>query len=154
MKRGLKIVVGAVGTLLVAQIIRYDRTNPPVQGEIAAPPEVAPVLRRACYDCHSNETVWPWYSGVAPVSWLVHRDVAGGRRHLNFSEWASIPAAKRAKKQRAAIKEVTEGEMPPWFYLPMHPNARLSDADKAAIKAWSEGATSAAQGEPPPPPTP
>jgi len=85
-------------------------------------------MQRACFDCHSNETVWPWYSNIAPVSWLVQRDVNGGRRHLNFSEWA-IPQ----RHAKDVAEQVREGEMPPWFYLPMHPNARLTNTEKQAL---------------------
>jgi hypothetical protein len=137
MKRSLKIGLGAVVVVLGMQVIRFDRTNPSVTADIGAPADVAPVLRRACYDCHSNETVWPWYSQVAPVSWLLHRDVVEGRRHLNFSEWDRVPVEKRARRLRGVGKQVQAGEMPPWFYLPMHRTARLSDADKAVLERWS-----------------
>jgi hypothetical protein len=86
------------------------------------------LVRRACFDCHSNETKWPWYSSVAPVSWLTQSDVTNGRSRLNFTE--------RDKPQRHA-KDIAEmvksGDMPPWFYLPMHPDAKLTDAEKAAL---------------------
>jgi hypothetical protein len=85
-------------------------------------------MHRACFDCHSNETVWPWYSNIAPVSWLVQRDVNGGRRHLNFSEW-EIPQ----QHAKDVAEQVREGEMPPWFYLPMHPSARLTSTEKQAL---------------------
>lgn len=95
------------------------------------------VLRRACYDCHSNETRWPWYSRVAPISWLVAHDVGEGRRELNFSTWNRMDAAKQAKALRETWKEVYEGEMPPRIYLPTHPEARLSDVDRALLRAWA-----------------
>jgi len=85
-------------------------------------------MRRACFDCHSNETVWPWYSNVAPVSWLVQRDVNDGRSHLNFTEW---DRTQRHAKDVAA--QVRQGDMPPWFYLPMHPQAKLTQAEKDAL---------------------
>ena len=79
---------------------------------------------RACRDCHSNETVWPWYSLAAPASWLVQRDVEAGRSHFNVSEWG------RAENHGdGAAKRAREGDMPPWFYLPAHPEARLSGAE-------------------------
>jgi cytochrome c551/c552 len=141
MRRSAKIGLGAVVVLGGIQAVRFERTNPPVTADIAAPADVAPILHRACYDCHSNETVWPWYSHVAPVSWLLHRDVVEGRRHLNFSEWDRVPVAKRGRRFREVGEQVKEGEMPPWFYLPMHRTARLSDADKAILQRWA--ATSA-----------
>jgi hypothetical protein len=83
----------------------------------------------ACFDCHSNLTKWRWYSNVAPMSWLVQRDVDGGRSALNFSEWD--------RPQDVGLDEVTEairgGSMPPWFYTPLHPNAKLSSAEKEVL---------------------
>jgi hypothetical protein len=137
-----RIALGAAATFLLMQLGMCAHENPPVTGEIDAPGDVKAVLRRACYDCHSNETKWLWYAYVAPVSWLVHRDVYDGRHHLNFSEWRSLPADKRKKKQRSAGEQVREGEMPLWFYLPLHPEAKLSDADKELLRAWADGPTS------------
>lgn len=120
--------------LLVAVLIQFipfghSHTNPAVTGE---PPwnsqETRELVRRACFDCHSNETTWPWYSNVAPVSWLLQRDVNGGRIHLNFTQWDH--PQKHAKD---VAEQVKEGEMPPWFYLPLHPTARLSEAEKQAL---------------------
>ncbi len=84
---------------------------------------------RACADCHSNETRWPWYSYVAPVSWLVQDDVTEGRIHLNVSMWGD----QRRNHGRDAVEQVEQGEMPLWFYLPMHPEAKLSEEDKKAF---------------------
>jgi len=106
---------------------------------VPASPEVRAVLRRACYDCHSNETVWPWYSKVAPSSWLVSSDVLSGRRHMNFSTWNRRTAERQAEALRQAWEEVEAGEMPLWYYMPLHPEARLTDADKALLRAWSRG---------------
>jgi hypothetical protein len=85
---------------------------------------------RACYDCHSHETRWPWYSHVAPMSWLVQRDVDEGRRHLNFSAWD-----RPQKNSHEAAEELAEGAMPPAIYLPLHPDAKLSAAEKAELLA-------------------
>lgn len=131
-RRFLKpLLLGALALAAVVQVVPYGRshTNPPVTGE---PPWDSPATRelakRACFDCHSNETVWPWYSHVAPVSWLVQRDTDEGRRKLNFSEWN-----KPQKEADEAAKAVREGEMPMWIYLPTHPEARLTDAEKQAL---------------------
>jgi hypothetical protein len=137
-----KIALAVLGALAAIQIVQCERTNPPVTGDIRAPAEVKAILRRSCYDCHSNETVYPWYAYVAPASWLLHRDVVGGRKHLNFSEWSSLPADRREKKQRGSGKEVAKGEMPLWFYLPLHTNAKLSDADKKILDDWANGPVS------------
>ena len=137
MKRILRMLLILVAAVLaVGQAIRPERTNPPVTGEINAPPEIRSILKNTCYDCHSNETVWPWYSQVAPASWLVAYDVGEAREEMNFSEWSSLPTQKQAKKLRKAAKKVEEGEMPLWYYLPAHPKAKLSEADKAALLAW------------------
>lgn len=120
-----------LGLLIVMQFLPYGRnhSNPPVRQEPAwDSPQTAALARRACFDCHSNQTVWPWYSNIAPVSWLVLRDVDEGRSKLNFSEW-DLPQ----KDAEEAAEQVQKGEMPPWFYLPAHPQARLSTQEKQAL---------------------
>ncbi len=133
-----KILIGVVAVFVLAQLVRPEKTNPPVTGELKAPAAVATVLRRACYDCHSNESKWPWYSQVAPVSWLVTRDVNEGRKHLNFSVWESYEAGRKAKKLEGIAEEVGQGEMPMAIYVPLHPEAKLSDADKALVVEWAK----------------
>jgi hypothetical protein len=130
--------------LVVIQFVPVDRTNPPVETEVPATAEVRAVLRRACYDCHSNETVWPWYSRIAPVSWLVARDVHEGRDELNFSTWNRLTTKKQIKALHESWETVEEGEMPLWFYLPTHPEARLSSQDRSVLRAWSLSMGSAA----------
>jgi mono/diheme cytochrome c family protein len=120
--------------LIVAVLIQFipfghTHTNPPATREpMWNAPETRALFRRACFDCHSNQTVWRWYSSVAPVSWLVQRDVNGGRRHLNFSEWD-----KPQRHGKDIASEVNGGDMPPWFYLPMHATGRLTIAEKQAL---------------------
>jgi cytochrome c551/c552 len=121
---------------LLIQAIPVRRVNGPVEADVKAPPDVERVLRRACYDCHSNETVWPGYSRVAPASWLVAHDVHDGRNELNFSIWNRYDTVMRRKKLDRARDEVKGGDMPPAYYVWMHPNARLSDADKALLENW------------------
>jgi cytochrome c551/c552 len=130
-------VVAVLAFLVVVQLVPVDRTNPPVQGDVAAPPEVDRALRAACYDCHSNETVWPWYSRIAPVSWLLAHDVKEGRKELNFSTWQAYDARRRQKKLKETVETLNEGEMPPWYYAMVHPQARLADADRQALLAWA-----------------
>jgi len=125
-----------LATFLLAQAIRFDHTNPAVTADLAAPPDVAGPLKRACYDCHSNETRWPWYSEVAPTSWLVAHDVEQGRREVNFSAWDTYAAKKLRNKLKECAEEIDEGEMPPWYYTLVHAEARLSDAEKAALRQW------------------
>jgi hypothetical protein len=124
--------------LVGIQVIPVARTNPPVEEEVPAPAEVREVLKRACYDCHSNETAWPWYTRVAPFSWLVAHDVKEGRAEMNYSAWNRLSPEKQNKRFKQSWELVDKGEMPLWFYVPLHSEAKLSDADKAKIKAWSE----------------
>lgn len=129
-----------LGLLFVGmQFIQIDRTNPPVTGEIEAPHEVMTILRRSCFDCHSNETKWPWYSYVAPMSWLVAKDVRDGRRHMNFSQWKGYNAKQKKHKRKDCGELVEVGVMPLWFYLPLHSEAELSQDDIALIVSWSKG---------------
>lgn len=148
-RRGrLRRLALASGVLFVAaQFVPVDRTNPPVEQDVAAPSDVDAILRRACYDCHSNETTWPWYSRVAPVSWLVAYDTHEGREHLNFSTWNRLSSSQRRDALNEAWEEVESGSMPLPIYLPLHPEARLSDADKAAVEAWVKSGTTGATGE-------
>lgn len=122
-----RIALGLLGTFLAIQLVPYGRahTNPPVTGEPAWDAPATRVLaKQACFDCHSNETEWPAYASIAPVSWLVQHDVDEGRAALNFSEWT-----RPQKEANEAAKEVREGEMPPAAYTLIHAHARLSAAD-------------------------
>lgn len=138
MGRKLLIAGAGVAAVFVAlQLVPVSRENPPVEQDVAAPAEVASILRRACYDCHSHETRWPWYSRVAPVSWLVASDVRDGRRHLNLSRWNRLDERERAHAFEEIVEVVTEGEMPLRAYLVTHPGAKLTAADVAALRAWA-----------------
>jgi Haem-binding domain len=145
MRRLLRAIgIIAVVFLVVAQFVKITRTNPPVESDVPAPADVKVALRGACYDCHSNETTWPWYSHVAPVSWLLAYDVSEGREELNFSTWQRYDAAKQQKKLKETIETLHEGEMPPWYYSILHPAARLADKDRQAIVTWaSQGGANA-----------
>lgn len=137
---GLKYAgIALVGFLVIAQFVPVDRSNPPVGQEIEAPVEVAAVLERACYDCHSNETVWPAYSRVAPISWLVASDVHEGREHLNYSAWDRYTPGERAELMEETLEEIAEGKMPMKPYLLLHPEAKLSGEDLAILRAWTRG---------------
>ncbi len=131
--------------LIVIQFFQPSGTNPPSEAAatfeaVAKPsPEVSAVVRRACRDCHSNQTIWPWYSRVAPVSWLVVDDVQEARVHLNFSEWNRYSPELSRLKMGQVCEEAKAGKMPLWYYLPMHPEARLGAADVAALCAPPAG---------------
>lgn len=140
MKLFPKVMIGFGAVLVLIQLARPTQTNPPTTAEIQAPAEVVTLLKRSCYDCHSNETKWPWYSQVAPVSWLVSRDVNDGRKHLNFSDWESYEPGRKLKKFKEIEEEVGEGEMPMAIYLPLHPEAKLTDAERTLLVEWAKRA--------------
>jgi len=122
------VLLSLVGLAIVIQLVPYgrDHENPPVKAEPAwATPETREIFFRACKDCHSNETEWPWYSHVAPFSWLLAHDVAEGREHFNVSEWGR-PGKNDGDE---AAEEVEEGEMPLPPYLITHPEAKLEGAE-------------------------
>lgn len=128
----IAVAVLAAGFLLI-QLVPYGRAHedPPV---VAEPnwdsPQTRELADRACFDCHSNETTWPWYASVAPVSWLVQHDVDEGRNYLNFSTWGR---GGEGEEIDDLSRIVLEGKMPPSQFLITHPEARLTDAEKAAL---------------------
>jgi hypothetical protein len=127
MKRIAAGIAVLFGIFVLIQLVPSGRAheNPAVVNEPAwVSPRTRILFFEACKDCHSNETVWPWYSSIAPVSWLVYRDVAEGRSNFNVSRWGQ---GKQEGDEAAGM--IREGEMPPWFYLPAHPEARLDDAE-------------------------
>jgi hypothetical protein len=140
LKKALKIVV-LVGVVVGVGIqfvpVKGVGVNPPARYNINAPPEVEAILRRSCFDCHSNETKWPLYARLAPSSWLMVRDVKLGRSRMNMSEWGDVEEDERQLDKENAWDQIEAGEMPLSFYIyPLHLSARLSDADKATLKAW------------------
>jgi hypothetical protein len=129
--KSFKVVAIAAAVFAAMQLVPYgrDHTNPPVLAEPEwDSPETRAAFFRACRDCHSNETVWPWYSSIAPVSWLVRYDVEEGRSHLNVSQWGH---GKQHGDEAAEM--VREEEMPPWFYLPLHADAALTASEREAF---------------------
>lgn len=146
MKKKLKWISGAlVIVFALLQLTNPARTNPPVVNDLAAtntpPAEITALLRAACYDCHSYETKWPLYSRIAPSSWLVVSDVNEGREHFNFSEWPTNDT--RIAKKLDRINEVLDyKEMPPKKYTLLHPEARLTDAQRKLIMDWTDTAAS------------
>ena len=124
------LLVLAIVFVLI-QLVPYGRAhdNPPVTREPDwDSPRTAELAKRACGDCHSNETTWPWYSKVAPFSWLMQNHVDEGREHFNFSEMN-----ERQRKADEAAEELDKGEMPPWAYLLAHPEAKLTNVEKRIL---------------------
>ncbi len=135
-KRRVRYFFLAIGVILILffliQLIPYgkDHADPPVVTEPKwDSPQTREIVQRACFDCHSNQTIWPWYSDVAPVSWLVYHDVAEGRQRMNFSDWQNYYL--RDTEEISSV--INEGEMPPLQYLLMHASARLSGAEKTQL---------------------
>jgi len=131
----LAFVLAAIGI----QFVPVARTNPPVQHDVGAPKDVEALLRRSCYDCHSNETRWPWYAHVAPASWLVAYDVHEARKGLNFSEWPVFDFGEQEDLLGDVAKQVSRGRMPQRRYLLLHPEARLTSEERARLLAWARG---------------
>ena len=133
-----KIGIPLVIALVAVQFVPVARTNPPENGPLPALAEVHAVIQRGCYDCHSNETRWPWYSRVAPASWLIAHDVKEGRKEVNFSIWNQYDQRRKDRKLKEIVKEVEKGKMPPWYYVPLHPDAKLSAAERELIVTWAK----------------
>ncbi|NNF63761.1 MAG: heme-binding domain-containing protein [Acidimicrobiia bacterium] len=126
-----RAAVGLIGIFLAIQFVPYgrDHTNPPVLAEpVWDSTSTRELAVRACFDCHSNETIWPWYSNIAPISWGLQNDVDAGRDELNFSEWDG------SQEGDEAAESVRDRSMPPAQYLLAHPSARLSDTELDALE--------------------
>jgi hypothetical protein len=145
MKKKWKWIVAALaGVFALMQLANPSRTNPPVapghdlMSGNPPPPPVAAMLHAACYDCHSDETRWPWYSHLAPVSWLVAGDVKDGRERMNFSEWPHDLPGRAAKRLERISEEVGYKDMPPSKYTVLHPEARLTAEQRQQLIAWAD----------------
>ena len=129
------LVIALCITIVGIQLVPVKRTNPEVVYDFDGPEEVKAVLKRSCYDCHSNETEWPWYSRVAPASWLVSHHVEDGRKHLNFSEWEALKEMGWIRSE--IVEEIAEGKMPMKSYLRLHSEAKVTDEELAVLKKWA-----------------
>jgi hypothetical protein len=138
------VVRSLVVLILLAQLVRPARTNPPVdpsrtiQAQTSMTPDVRAIFDRSCRDCHSYETEWPWYSHVAPFSWLLISHVNEAREHMSMSDWASYTPPEASERLDEICTEVREGEMPMSSYVLVHRSAALGDADRRALCAWTE----------------
>jgi hypothetical protein len=138
------ILIVLVCALIIAQFYRPARTNPAsdpahaIEARLQVTPPVAAILDRSCNDCHSNKTRWPWYSHVAPVSWLLVSDVNEGRENVNFSEWDHYTNSDAASLLRQICREVRAGVMPLAIYKPLHPSAKLSTDDINTLCTWTD----------------
>lgn len=144
-RRLAQFVVVLVVIVAAAQLVRPSRVNPPIDprhtiaAQVGTTSPLVATLDRSCRDCHSNATVWPWYTGVAPLSWLMARGVAEGRKAVNFSEWSAYSPGQQRTLLSASCDDVSAGRMPgPWTLL--HPETRLSPRDVETICAAAGGA--------------
>ncbi len=127
----LGVLIGLIAGGILIQFLPYghDHTNPPVTSEPQwNSQQTRDLVARACYDCHSNQTTWPWYSNIAPLSWLIQHDVEEGRSRLNFTEWNQAP-----REVDNAARQVQRGTMPQWYYTVLHPTANLTPDEKQAL---------------------
>lgn len=143
MKKIIKIVLIILAVVfIVIQFFRPERittelvTENHIIKKLNVPESVQIILKRSCYDCHSSHTVWPWYSNIAPVSWLVADDVRKGRAKMNFSEWGKLSVSKQEKKLTDICDMISEDKMPLRNYLLLHPDARLSQQEKDILCSW------------------
>ena len=137
MKKSALVVYIFVVLIAAIQFIPINRTNPAAKSDLMAPDEVKIILTRSCYDCHSNLTKWPWYSRIAPVSWLVTVDVKEARAKMNFSNWDEYDSSRQNVMQNMIWEEIEKSEMPLKSYLLIHKNAVLTEDDKQVIKQWA-----------------
>lgn len=137
-----KIIFLIIIILIGIQFITIDKTNPPIDSKkdffanVNAPPELETTIKNACYDCHSHHTKYPWYSDVAPISWLIKEHIRDGRNHLNFSIWPDYKERKKAHKIEEAIEVIKSGEMPMKGYVMLHPEAELTHERKMELTRW------------------
>lgn len=140
-----KILYGLLILFLVIQVIRPTRNISDVESanditkHYQVPLEVSDILKTSCFDCHSNNTVYPWYSNIQPVGWWMQWHVNDGKKHLNFSEFASYTPKKAHHKFEEITEMVKEGEMPLFSYTIIHGNAKLSDVQKQQLVQWADG---------------
>ena len=148
-KSSIRRWVGRIGIVLLvllaaSQFVPVDRRNPSVDASKTIftteklPPPVQAVFTRSCQNCHSNQTAWPWYSYVAPISWIIASDVHGARNKMNFSEWGGYPANKREEKLEEICEQLTNGDMPDLKYMLLHRTARVTPEERAAVCQWTE----------------
>ena len=142
LKRASRIFLSSVTLLALASLLTLpvgsDQAGLPFLAGAQVDPAVLAILQRSCRDCHSEATLYPWYSYVAPVSWLIKSDVSRGRKHLNFSRWNEYPLVRKERSLSEIANQVKDREMPLLQYTLLHPDAKLSDSDVNAIFQWTQ----------------
>lgn len=144
-KKLLKIVlIILIVGLVISQFIRPERfstgevTKDDIANVLKVPDDVQKILKRSCFDCHSNHTVWPWYTNISPVNWLVYDDVNSGRHKMNFSEWGKLTVSKQSTKLQNICDKLKDGDMPLPKYLLIHRDAVLSQQEKDILCKWAD----------------
>jgi hypothetical protein len=137
-----RVGIAFIVLFIVIQVFRINKTITPVNEQTdfmavtQTNPEVATILKNACYDCHSNQPTYPWYTSVAPVSWWIKNHINEGSKHLNFSIWQTYTVKRKDHKLEECVEMIEEGEMPMNSYTWMHPEAKLTDAQKQLLIDW------------------
>ena len=137
-----KVLIIVIVILVAIQFITIDKTNPPLEmskdfiSTTNPPSDLGTVIKSSCYDCHSHHTKYPWYSNVAPVSWLIKDHINNGRNHLNFSTWADYSEKKKDHKLEECIEMVKSGEMPMNGYVMLHDEAEITHENKMKLISW------------------
>jgi Haem-binding domain len=149
MKKIIKIVVLLIAIGFIGiQFVRPNRINPAIvesdtlEANVQIPDNIKKTFLRSCDDCHTNRSIYPWYSNIAPLSWKIVEHIEDGRKQLNFSIWKTYDAKRQKKKLNEVCEEVTSGEMPHPQYLYLHRDGILSEADKKEICGWTEAEAS------------
>jgi hypothetical protein len=136
------ILLSILALMIIVQFLPSKVKNPKVITEndlisITKPEkEIETILRNSCYDCHSNETKFPWYSKVAPASWFLNSHIEKGRSHFNFSNWKTYSAENQISISQNCIEEIKDGEMPLWSYTLLHSEAKLNSEEKEKLISW------------------
>ena len=137
-----RVLLGLVIGVVIMQFFQIDKTQPPSDPAndfmtlLSPPDDVAAILKRSCYDCHSYKTQYPWYTSIAPLSWWIGHHIEEGREHLNFSEWGKYTERRQKHKLEECWEEVEEGKMPLDSYLWVHGEAKLSEAQATLLIDW------------------
>ena len=154
MRKAIKYTTIVLAALFaLSQLVRPDTTNPPIdpnesiEASVQVPPEVAAVLKRSCRDCHTNETVYPWYSQITPVNWWLRNHIDHGREHLNFSKWTGYTQQQKDKRLEEICEVVESGEMPLPSYLWGHRAAAVSPEEARLLCTWARSVKGSASGD-------
>ena len=136
MEKKKLILYALAAVFVILQFIQPKRENPPVKAEVNVDEKLKNIFKKSCYDCHSNETTWPWYAYVSPVNYLISYDVEDGRRHLNFSDWENYETRRKIRKLNEIKEELEADAMPITSYVLLHPSTSLEISEKELILSW------------------